>query len=584
MMAISGIYESDNQLNFRFAQYDHLPYAILIFDHLNRIIYYNERSNKLFLLSSCTTEHLNEIKAIFSTSINHLNEKTYHSKVHVFSKEYIYDYLPVFYGKHVKFQIIIIRDQDVFYDLDLEMAEIKKENYIFKKIIDSSYDGIFITNDEGRTLYFNDAFARISGFTRVDCIGMKVDEIINRGFADRSCSLEVIKQGKSVSTTVRYGNGNEAMLSGSPVFDENGNLIRVVINARDMTELNRVNEELKKAKALTICYRDRLEKIEPDNQRGIIYRSKEMEKVVDLASKVANSDVSVLILGDSGSGKDVIAKYIHNVSERAHKGQFVQINCGAIPETLLESELFGYEKGAFTGAIDKGKIGLFELANNGTFFLDEIGDMSLNLQVKLLNVIQEKMIMRLGGTKHIPINVRLIAATNKNMEKMVSEGMFRLDLYYRLNVVSINLPPLCNRKEDIIPLVEHYLKIFNRKYKTNKSLAPQSLNRFLQYRWPGNVRELINVLEKMVVTTEENQIKVDDLPANLRESGAIEMVDMKHFPINSIEELTYKDFMAEAEKIYIKKAMAQYKNLRKTADAMEIDVSTLVRKKQKYQI
>jgi len=240
-----------------------------------------------------------------------------------------------------------------------------------------------------------------------------------------------------------------------------------------------------------------------------------MQEVFKTALKAAKTKATILLTGESGTGKELIAKAIHFESDRS-KGPFIAINCAAIPENLLEAELFGYEKGAFTGALIS-KPGKFELANGGTIFLDEIGDLPLHLQAKLLRVIQDKTFERIGGTKSIKVDIRIIAATNKDLEEMVKDGSFREDLYFRLNVIPIYLPPLRERKEDIPLLIDHFLKKFNEEYGKNINITKEAMEKLVNYSWPGNVRELENTIERLVILAEGNEITLNDLPFYIRQ-------------------------------------------------------------------
>lgn len=280
-----------------------------------------------------------------------------------------------------------------------------------------------------------------------------------------------------------------------------------------------------------------------------------------------------MILGESGVGKEVIAKTIHKTSNR-NKDPFIVVNCGAIPENLIESELFGFEKGSFTDAKQQ-KIGLFEIANGGTLFLDEIGDLPLIMQVKILRAIQEREIMRIGGKKQIHLDVRIVAATNKNLEEMVSLGTFRDDLFYRLNVVQIVIPPLRERIDDIPPLIVFFLNKFNSKYNCKKSLAPGLLNILTYYNWPGNIRELENVVESLIVLCPYDIIGVDYLPNNIIKTS-IGLQENGIMPL--------KDAVEQAEKRVIALAMEHYKSSRKAADVLKVNHVTITRKIKKYNI
>ena len=297
----------------------------------------------------------------------------------------------------------------------------------------------------------------------------------------------------------------------------------------------------------------------------IVYKSKAMEQVMEIVRRVAPTGTTVLITGESGTGKELIARAIHILSGR--KGRFVPVSCAAIPEHLIESELFGYEKGAFTGAV-RSKPGKFELAHQGTLFLDEIGEMPLNLQVKLLRVLQDKEIERLGSTKAVKVDIRIVAATNRELEKLVKEGKFREDLFYRLNVVRIHIPPLRERREDIIPLAEHFLKVFSREmHKPIEGFSREAKQLLLSYDWPGNVRELQNAVERAVVLTRYNFIMPEDLPiARTSDSDRVQSLRLE-----------------DVERAHIKKVleMTEY-NISRAAELLGIHRNTLREKMKRY--
>jgi transcriptional regulator with PAS, ATPase and Fis domain len=301
-----------------------------------------------------------------------------------------------------------------------------------------------------------------------------------------------------------------------------------------------------------------------------------MRHIYDLATWVGQVDSTVLILGESGVGKEVIAHTIVRSSDRRDE-PFIKVNCGAIPENLLESELFGYEKGSFTGADRKGKPGMFELAHKGTLLLDEVAEIPLNLQVKLLRAIQEQEIMRVGGTKPIKLEVRIIAATNKNLDERVKNGEFREDLFYRLNVIPITVPPLRDRKEDIPPLIEHFLRRYNDKYKLSKTISPQVIERLVNYDWPGNVRELQNIVERMVVLTREDGISLINIPPQIKPLVEKE----RYFHVDVADVIPLKDALFQVEKKLIIKALQKYGTTRRAAEALGVDQSTVVRKYQR---
>jgi transcriptional regulator with PAS, ATPase and Fis domain len=306
------------------------------------------------------------------------------------------------------------------------------------------------------------------------------------------------------------------------------------------------------------------------NLQDCIANSSSMIRVFEKAKQVANFPTTVLIMGETGAGKEVVAAFIHRNSNRADK-PFIKVNCSAIPEQLLESELFGYESGAFTGASLKGKAGLFELANGGTLLLDEIGDMSFHLQAKLLRVLQDNEILRLGGQKTIPLNVRVLSSTNRDLKEMMDMNQFSDALYYRLNVVELNILPLRERQEDILPLSAFFLSHFNEKFKLSKTLSPEIKECFLHYHWPGNVRELRNIIENIVVSSGQAVIGMEDLPQRIIMSRSS---SQSNAPARG---LRMQDAIEKLQQEMIKKALAENGSLRKAAQALGMDPATLHR-------
>ncbi len=364
-------------------------------------------------------------------------------------------------------------------------TELRSVKELFKEleaIISSSYDGIFITDGDGVVLRINDAYERITGIKAGEVVGKNMKYLVADGYFDESVTLLVIERQQTITINQTVKQDRKILVTGNPIFDEQGSLFRVVTNVRDITELANLQSQLIKTKEQTLKYKTELSHLRAlqIQDKEIISRSSNMARVIELAMKIANVDSNVLITGESGTGKELIAKLIHKQGISA-ANPFVKINCAAIPEQLLESELFGYEGGAFTGARKEGKPGLFELAHNGTLFLDEVGDLPLLLQGKLLRAIQEKEVMRVGGTKAIIINARIIAATHQDINNMVKEGTFREDLYYRLMVVPICLPPLRERKEDIPLLIMHFIDKFNTHFGYNKKIMPQVIDKLVGY-------------------------------------------------------------------------------------------------------
>ncbi|MEE1243617.1 MAG: sigma 54-interacting transcriptional regulator [Frisingicoccus sp.] len=320
------------------------------------------------------------------------------------------------------------------------------------------------------------------------------------------------------------------------------------------------------------------EKKEEDKLVEFIAESPQMKKIKETIEYIKDVDSSVLITGESGTGKEVVFKYICQTSKRKDQ-PIVKVNCGAIPENLFESELFGYEDGAFTGARKKGKAGLFELANQGTLFLDEISEMSLEMQVKLLRVIQEREIFRVGGVETIPVDVRIIAASNRNLEELVEKGKFRKDLFYRLNVIRLEIPPLRERHEDIIPLCNHFLEIFNKRYNKNKRLTIRAAKTLAHLDWPGNIRELENLVENIVVLEPEEVMRAKHLQSRYCKGtdGRIGTVKVEGV-------LPYKEALEQMERQLLINTKNQFGSTRKMAAILGLNQSTISRKLRQYHL
>ena len=450
-------------------------------------------------------------------------------------------------------------------------------------IIESSHDGIFITDGQGVILKVNSGWERICGLRREVMLGKCAQDFVNQKWYSESSVMAAIREKKTVTIMLEMLKGEKIgqkiMATAIPIWDENGEIKRVVANIRDITEIIYLKQLLEKTQLLNELYAAELEQMRINQLTkdfDLVARSQSTIRVMEIVARVANFDVSVLITGESGVGKEVIANAIHQQSPRS-KGPLIKVNCGAIPETLLESELFGYDYGAFTGARKQGKPGMFELANEGTLFLDEVGDIPYSLQGKLLRVLQDHEIMRIGSLKTTPVDVRIIAATNKNLEEMVKKGSFRDDLYYRLNVVSIEIPPLRDRKEDIPIFVVHFLEKMNKKHQYNKRIASEVIEVFMLYSWPGNVRELENVMERMLVMTEDDEINMKHLPMQIKSQIVPETV-------NVIGDSGFKKIIEQTEKQLLKQALLNHRSTRDIAKAMKVNQSTIVRKLKKYNL
>lgn len=458
-----------------------------------------------------------------------------------------------------------------------ELESVKELNKELKALIESSYDGILIARRDGVVSQVNEAYTRMTGLKAENIINRPFQELVDGGHYASSIVDAVFKKKKAVTNLQTSPLGNRLLITGNPVANERGEIVRVVINVRDLTEFEKLRKELQNSKNLNRRYKAELCNRQDRQVQGqnLATNSPEMQRVIDLCTRVAQVDSTVLLIGDSGVGKEVLAKHIHNQSSRK-QGPFIKINCGAIPETLLESELFGYERGAFTGAGKDGKIGMFEMAHNGTLLLDEIGDLPLSLQVKLLRVLQDKEIIRVGGTKTCSVDVRILAATNRNLAEMVQQGSFREDLFFRLNVVPVRIPPLRERRSDIVPFVNFFSDKYYKKYGIRKQFSPEVIKVFYEYHWPGNIRELENIVERMVVTEPDTIIKPKHLPESLRR-----VVKNTSAKVMVQGVLPFKEALLEMESQLINEALNLYGSTYKAAKVLEIDQSTVIRKLQK---
>lgn len=461
-----------------------------------------------------------------------------------------------------------------------KLESYKNLNKQLETIFKSSSDGIWVCDGKGKVININSASARLNGIKAKDVLGKNISNLVAKGLFDRSVTLEVLETKRQVSVMQYINRTNKCLLAtGTPTFDENGKVYLVVVNERDMTQLNAVREELEQTYMITEKIKSELTELnlfELRNQE-IVAESKAMRQLVRVALKLASIEASnVLILGETGTGKGLFAKFIHKNSNRRKK-PFIQINCAALPESLLEAELFGYEKGAFTGAREQGKVGLFELAHKGTLFLDEIGDLPLQLQAKLLKYLDDYEIMRLGGIKSRKIDCSIIAATNRELEKLVNKRRFRPDLYYRLNTFTIKIPPLRARPEDIFELVNHFLNKYNKMYGFKKQIFPETLELLQAYPFKGNVRELKNLLKKAVIMSESRVLdNFIERSFNAERSVREQTGNIKRNKANLNAELI------ALERDIIKNAMGRCKSTRELAAELGISQPTVVRKMKKH--
>lgn len=474
--------------------------------------------------------------------------------------------------------VAVFRDITEVLELAEQITNLKEMQSMLQAIFHSTQDAISVVDDKGIGVMVNPAYTKLTGLPEKDIIGQMCTVDIAEG---DSIHLEVLRTKMPVKNArLKVGPGRKEVVADAAPIIVDGELRGSVAVLHDITEIKRLTHELNQAKQI-------IRKLEAKYTfDDIIGEDAQMKSAIEKAKKAAVTPATVILRGESGTGKELFAHAIHNASNRKY-GQFIRVNCAAISESLLESELFGYEEGAFTGARKGGKKGLFEEANGGTIFLDEIGEISLNTQAKLLRVLQEKELVRVGGSKPISIDVRVIAATNLDLEKAVREGKFREDLYYRLNVIPILIPPLRFRKQDIHLLVRRLITKYNQEYgRFVQDISPKALEILMNYDWPGNIRELENFIGRAMINMKFNEtmIRSKHLP-----SFEIKMYRRQRpmEPEKSMEtcEGTLQEVVDQVEEKYIRQILAQNGNHKnKTAEQLGISIRNLYYKLKKYEI
>ncbi|MGL9730312.1 sigma-54 interaction domain-containing protein [Enterococcus sp. DIV0756] len=453
--------------------------------------------------------------------------------------------------------------------------------HFLSMIVERSHDGICITDGEAKKIYVNHAYEKITGLKKEELLGKSMQELQKAKIVSQSIALKVIKTKQSLTIEQTFKTGRKALTTMTPVFNEVGDVIYTVGNVRDITELIDLKAKYQITKKQSEEYKDKLDTVSSTilHSTGIVGSDKAFLNLLNLSKKVAKLDTTVLVLGETGVGKEELAKYIMKNSSRQN-GSFIAVNCASLPHNLIESELFGYDEGAFTGSKKGGKKGLFLLADKGTIFLDEVGELSLEAQASLLRVMQEKVIRPVNSEKDIKIDVRIIAATNQDLTKMVKNGLFREDLFYRLNIFPVEVPPLRERRDDIRLLADFFIDRLNQKYDVQKKFTSDSIHVMESYHWPGNIRELRNVVERSFILSEQDEIFPSDITFLYDKETS---QDNTSFASNiGIEKVDLKTEIARIELRAITKAYQQFGNVKDAAEALNLEPSTFVRKRKKY--
>ena len=463
----------------------------------------------------------------------------------------------------------------------MKYSEFLKENYhVLLEIFNCMRTGIWITDGTGEVLMVNDESMKAGGLLRDEVIGKNMVELVEMGYITESSALNTIANDREEMVIEEMGEGGYCVATSVPL-KYRGKIDLIICIERDISEVVNLRNALHEQKEIADKIRESLYKanIDIDQESDeMIVNSYKMIRVEESAQRIGSLDATTIILGESGTGKEKVAELIYEYSKRVGK-PFIKVNCAAIPESLIESELFGYEGGAFTGAKSGGAKGMFEEADGGTIFLDEIGELPLSMQSKLLRVLENGEIRRVGGTESKAVDVRIIAATNRNLKKEVEAGRFRGDLYYRLMVLPIVIPPLRERKDDILPLARMFLEKFNSKYHLNKELTESAIKELSEYKWPGNVRELKNMMERLVVSAGGDEISGFQVKMCIMgiQEGAESSADV------NMENATLAEIMDNYEKQIITEAIEECGTMSAAAAKLGVNKSTISRKIKAYE-
>ena len=492
-------------------------------------------------------------------------------------QEFLVTASPILSGSAVVGAICVFSENTELAVIARKMRDFKELSKELSVIIDCCYEGLWVFDGQANILRINAAAERINNICAEDFLGRNMYELVKTELVERSAALEVLESKQSVSFLCSTSAGRKLIKSGTPIFSDEGILQKIIVSERDITEIDEMQRKLEEQSAINYQFQHQILEMQQTELAStkIIANSPAMIRALNQAIKVSQAESSILILGESGVGKGLFADLIHMRSRRAER-PLIKINCGAIPETLIESELFGHEKGAFTGALTA-KPGHIELADGGILFLDEIAELPLPSQVKLLRFLEDGKVTRLGATKARQVDVRIIAATHGDLETMVERKEFRLDLYYRLNVIPLRIPPLRERKDCILPLVKHYLELFNQRNGVDKRISSAAMDVLIAYDWPGNVRQLMNICERILVMADGNVIGVQDLPHKLTGNAASK-------ELLPIERLTLQQALESFERSLLVEAMAEHANQYRVADALGVNQSTIARKLKRYGI
>lgn len=549
-----------------------IPLGLLVVNTKGEVVFVNDCC-KSFLSVNLENRVLIQDILPGSTIIKSIKEGIFEITNDLFNKEM---YMMNFPMVEKELGVIVFLPIDMIEDLINKSPKLQDLKQELESVMNLSGEMVTITDAGGIVLRVNNTCERILGVKESDLIGKSTMVLQENGVINSSSTQQVLEKKQKITHYQTTKSGRRLLVEGHPIFHDDGTLYKVINISRDITEISNLQKKLEETKKILDYYQKELSSLQKQEQE-LVFKSKAMEKVYELVCRVADVDATIFLHGETGVGKEVLARTIHQLSNRKNQ-PFIKVNCGAIPESIIESELFGYAKGAFTGANKEGKKGLALVANKGTLFLDEVGELPLNIQAKFLHLLQDKQFTPIGGTVPVDVDIRFIAATNRNLEEMVKHGLFREDLYYRLIVIPIHIPPLSERKEDIPFLINYFTRLFNQRYKLFKIFDQEVIQHFIDFEWKGNVRELQNTIERLIVTTPSTNITVKNLPEHFLRP--ISVSGKKEY----LKDLNLKEEVERFEKQILIHALKSSTTMKEASIKLGVDASTITRKVKKYGI
>jgi PAS domain S-box-containing protein/TyrR family helix-turn-helix protein len=562
--------------------------GIVATDAGGRIVYMNQKALNMVHLTAAGARHgdirrlLPEAQHLFDPCLR-FGEICIARYIQRKDRKLMVDIAPIKTEGNIEGMVVTLHYLD-----DLEQVLRYSDGYLkisrqLDAIFKGTSDGLWIQDSHGKIININTVSEMINGIRARDVIGKSIPELVEEGIFEGVVTPEILRTKRQFSTlSYVKKTGKRVLVTGTPILDEDGNVSLIISNERDLTHWNAVREDLERSRKVAEKYKEEFEELSrlESGLHEIVAESRQMKQILRIGIKLARMGASnILIQGESGTGKGLLAKFIHD-NGRRKPNPFIQINCAALPESLLEAELFGYEKGAFTGAREQGKIGLFELAHRGTLFLDEIGDLPLNVQAKLLKYLDDHEILPLGGIQHKKVDCTVIAATNQDLALLTDQKRFRQDLFFRLNTFKIQIPPLRSRTGDVSKMTAYFLEKYNHEYKVRRRITAKAIHRLQAYSYPGNVRELQNIIREAVVLS-DNEV-LDDFLADRIGTGQKAGLRGGGAPTNLPYPIRLQDKLRHLEKEILSDAVSRFRSTRKIAQNIGTSQSSVMRKLRKY--